>query len=77
VSTFRSRAKEQLPAVLLTLVSIVQALSLELLWSAVRERESLDAGDFAALVEWVQVTATFLGVLVIWVIHASQVMRFR
>jgi hypothetical protein len=77
VSTFRSRAKEQLPAVLLTLVSIVQALSLELLWSAVREREALDAGDFAALVEWVQVTATFLGVLVIWVIHASQVMRFR
>jgi hypothetical protein len=77
VSTFRSRAKEHLPAVLLTLVSIVQALSLELLWSAVRERESLYAGDFAALVEWVQVTATFLGVLVIWVIYASQVMRFR
>jgi hypothetical protein len=77
VSTFRSRAKEHLPAVLLTLVSIVQALSLELLWSAVRERDSLYAGDFAAVVEWVQVTATFLGVLVIWVIYASQVMRFR
>lgn len=77
MSTFRSRAKEHLPAVLLTLVSIVQALSLELLWGAVRERESLYAGDFAALVEWVQITATFLGILVIWLTYASQVMRFR
>jgi hypothetical protein len=37
VSDIRDRAKEQLPSVLLTLMSIIQALALEFLWEYVRE----------------------------------------
>ncbi len=37
MSDIRDRAKEQLPSVLLTLMSIIQALALEFLWEYVRE----------------------------------------
>ena len=39
MNTIRARAKEQLPQVLLTLMSIIQALALEFLWDDVRVAE--------------------------------------
>jgi hypothetical protein len=77
MSTLRSRAKELLPSVLLTLVSIVQALALELLWEKLTTRDALYRLDFPALLEWLQVASNFVGILVIWLIYATQVMRFR
>lgn len=41
MTTIRNRAREHLPMVLLTLLSIVQALALELLWAQVRESARL------------------------------------
>lgn len=73
----RTRAKDQLPTVLLTLLSIVQAFSLELVWAHVMTQDVLYYLSFESVLAWIQILATFLGVLVIWLIYASLVMRFR
>lgn len=73
----RSRAKELFPSVLLTLISIVQALALELLWSRLRESPHLWNGGWDALVGWSQVLAMVLGLIQVWVFYTSLVMRFR
>lgn len=71
------RAKHHLPTVLLTLLSIVQALALELMWSHLNEQESLYQWSFVSFLSWVQIVATLLGVLLIWLIYSTLVMRFR
>lgn len=63
--------------VLLTLLSIVQALALELLWSHIRESTYLFDMSWPALLTWIQITANFMGIVVIWVVYASIAMRFR
>jgi hypothetical protein len=63
--------------VLLTLLSIVQALALELLWSHVRESAYLFDMSWPALLTWMQIGTNFLGIIVIWVVYASTAMRFR
>jgi len=63
--------------VLLTLLSIVQALALELLWAHLRESAYLFDMSWTALLTWVQIAANFLGIVVIWVVYASIAMRFR
>jgi uncharacterized Tic20 family protein len=73
----RNRAKEQLPMVLLTLLSIVQALALELLWSHVRESAYLFELTWTAMLTWIQIGTSFLGIVVIWLVYASTAMRFR
>jgi hypothetical protein len=73
----RDRAKEQLPMVLLTLLSIVQALALELLWSYVRESAYLFEMTWTSMLTWIQIGTSFLGIVVIWLVYASTAMRFR
>lgn len=73
----RDRAKEHFPAVLLTLLSIVQAIALELLWSHVVDATYLYEFSFGAFLAWAQVAGTLLAVILIWVVYASNVMRFR
>jgi len=63
--------------VLLTLLSIVQALALELLWSHIRESAYLFDMSWTALLTWIQISANFTGIVVIWVVYASIAMRFR
>lgn len=77
MNTIRDRAKENFPTVLLTLLSIVQALALELLWSHLRETGYLFEPAWTTIVSWMQIFATFLGLALIWVVYASNVMRFR
>jgi len=77
MSTIRNRAREQLPMVLLTLLSIVQALALELLWSQATTSPYLFSGDPAAWLTWIQTATSFLGIIVIWLVYASTAMRFR
>lgn len=72
-----TRSKELLPTVLLTLLSIVQALALELLWSHITETESLYHWSFANLLAWIQIAATLLGILIVWLSYSGMVMRFR
>ena len=76
MESMRSRAKQHLPHVLLTLLSIIQALALELFWSEVQELGLPFELSWPAVSLWIQVMATFLGILVIWVVYATTVMRF-
>ncbi len=73
----RERTKELFPTVLLTLTSIVQALALELLWDKIITAPALVVWSPASLGAWLQVAATFVGILLVWVIYANNVMRFR
>ena len=71
------RAKELLPSVLLTLASIIQALSLEVLWSSASEAAHLWNGGAAAVAGWLQVAAVIETILLIWIYYAHLIMRFR
>ena len=77
MNAMRERAKEHFPTVLLTLLSIVQALALELLWAHLHEADYLFELTWIAVLCWAQVVATLLSVVLIWVTYASNVMRFR
>lgn len=77
MNEIRIRAKEHFPTVVLTLLSIVQALALELLWSHLHEADYLFEPSLIAAVSWLQIVATLLGIILIWVIYSGNVMRFR
>ena len=69
------RAKANFPTVLLTLLSIVQALALELLWGHVSEQDYLYSLSFLAILSWTQISATLIGILLIWLIYSDLVLR--
>jgi len=75
LSHIRDRAKELLPSVLLTLMSIIQALALEFLWDFVRNAER--AWTWTAVLVWVQIIANLLGILQVWLFYTTVAMRFR
>lgn len=77
MKTIRNRTREHLPSVLLTLLSIVQALALEFLWSHVRDTDYLFDWTWTAATSWLQITASLLSIVLIWLTYASTVMRFR
>jgi hypothetical protein len=77
VQEMQERARENLPTVLLTLLSIVQALALEFLWTYVRDNPGLLEVTWLSALTWVQLATSFLGLVLIWIIYASQVMRLR
>ncbi|MFU8814153.1 MAG: hypothetical protein ACNA7W_02330 [Pseudomonadales bacterium] len=73
----RARAKAHMPMVLLTLLSIIQALALELTWQHVLESGYLFQPTWVAALSWMQILTTLLGILLIWLVYSSMVMRFR
>lgn len=77
METMRNRATDLFPSVLLTVLSMIQALALELLWTRVRESAYLWVWGWDALLGWAQVAAMLLGFLVVWLFFISVVMRFR
>jgi hypothetical protein len=77
MDSIRNRAKKRFPTVLLTLLSIVQALALEFLWDHSRHRPELYEVSATALLAWLQIAATLNVVILIWLAYAGMVMRFR
>ncbi len=77
MSILRDRAKNNFPMVLLTLLSIVQALALELLWGEVHEHPEFYQLSWVAVTGWLRVMSTFIGIIVIWLVYATNSMRFR
>ncbi|MFT7527100.1 MAG: hypothetical protein ACI9LY_002252 [Arenicella sp.] len=77
MNIIRNRAQEQFPTVLLTLLSIVQALALELLWEHIQETQTLIEATAQAVVSWAQILTTLFGIILIWIVYASTAMRFR
>ncbi len=77
MSVIRNRAKNNFPMVLLTLLSIVQALAFELLWEEVRNHHEFYEMSWVAAGGWMRIVTTFLGIILIWHSYASNAMRFR
>ena len=70
------RAKELLPAVILTILSMIQALALELFWTRFTESDYLWGIGWHAAIGWLQLITMFIGILLIWVFYVSFVLRF-
>lgn len=77
MSVIRNRAKNNFPMVLLTLLSIVQALAFELLWEEIRNHHEFYEVSWVAVGGWTRIVTTFLGIILIWHSYASNAMRFR
>jgi hypothetical protein len=77
MSVIRNRAINNFPMVLLTLLSIVQALAFELLWAQVHEHQELYQWSTIAAIGWFQITAMLFGIILVWISYATNVMRFR
>jgi hypothetical protein len=77
MNTIRERAKDLFPSVLMTLLSIIQALALEFLWGRIHDADVLWQFDLAALSGWLQIAAAMIGILQVWLFYISVVMRFR
>ena len=70
------RARDLVPALMLTVLSMIQALALEMYWSRIGESGFLWGGGWEAIIGWMQVIALFIGILLIWVLYVSFVLRF-
>jgi hypothetical protein len=62
-----SRVKHNVSALVLTLLGIMQAFALALLWSFIVETPYLFALTWEALLSWLQVLITLIGTILIWV----------
>ena len=76
MNNMRKRAMAQFPIILLTLVSIIQALALELVWGVIIEADYLWALTLNALVAWGTISVTLLCILQIWVLYSTMVIGF-
>lgn len=72
----QERARELLPSIIITVLSLIQAIALELYWSKIRSSDFLFAGGWDATLGWMQVVVMFMGMLLIWIIYVSAVLRF-
>ena len=70
------RAKELLPAIIITVLSMIQALALELYWSKMQSAEFLWQGGWDAVVGWAQLGVMLLGIIQIWLTYVSIILRF-
>ena len=70
------RARDLVPSLMLTVLSMIQALALEMYWGRIGESVFLWEGGWEAVIGWMQVSALFLGILLIWVLYVSFVLRF-
>ena len=72
----RKRALQQFPTILVTLVSIIQALALELMWSEITGADYLWELTVESVIAWGTITVTLLGILQIWVLYSTLVIGF-
>lgn len=76
MNVIRQRAKENFPTVLLSILGIMQALAMEILWSKIQELDYLVEFSMLSVIAWSQIAATFMGVVIVWVSYSSSAMRF-
>ncbi len=70
------RARDMLPAIVITVLSMIQALALELYWNRFQGSEHLWQGGWEAAVGWLQMGLMLLGILQIWLLYVSLMLRF-
>lgn len=71
-----SRARELVPSIIITVLSMIQALALELYWSRIQESDFLWSGGWPAALGWVQLAVMLLGIIQIWLMYVSLMLRF-
>ncbi len=72
----RDRVKQRWPMVLLTLVSIIQALALETLWSEIVEESAVFVAGVPGAIAALQTVIVLFAIVLVWVFFAQLVMRF-
>ena len=72
----KKRARDLLPTIVITVLSMIQALALELYWSRFRESDYLWQGGWDAAIGWLQLLVMLLGIIQIWLFYVSLVLRF-
>ncbi len=77
MNIIRQRAKENFPTVLLSILGIMQALAMEILWSKIQDLDYLFEFSMLSVIAWSQITATFMSIVIVWVLYSSSAMRFR
>jgi hypothetical protein len=77
MNKIRRRATKQLPSVLLTLLSIIQAIAIESLWERTMQHPEFFNASWIALIGWLQIGITLAVIVLIWLIYVALVMRFR
>lgn len=70
------RVMTQFPVILLTFISIIQALALELMWGKVVDADYLWNWNFQALIAWGSIVVSMLGILQVWVLYSTLVLGF-
>jgi hypothetical protein len=75
VEARRARARDLFPAVLLTVLGIIQAVALEFLWERALSSTSEWRAAEAAATGWLQIAAVFQGLVIVWVAYSTIVMR--
>jgi len=70
------RARRLVPTIILTVLSMIQAIALELYWGSIRDSDFLWAGGWEAVIGWLQFATMFFGILLIWLLYVSFVLRF-
>jgi hypothetical protein len=70
------RAKDLLPSIIITVLSMIQALALELFWTKIQATEFLWQGGWLSTVFWLQLAVTGAGILLIWIMYVSLMLRF-
>jgi hypothetical protein len=76
MESIRIRARTHLPSVLLTLLSIVQAIALESLWDHTVHRQEIYELSLTAMTGWLQITVSLFTIIMVWLAYVSLVMRF-
>lgn len=72
----QDRARDLLPAIIITVLSMIQALALEIYWTKIGESQFLWLGGWDAAIGWMQLLVMFLGMLLIWILYIGVVLRF-
>lgn len=73
----KNRARDNFPSVQLTLLSIVQAIALEEIWHQIQASLYLYEASWLSLFGWLQIAISLLSIILVWLLYADLVMRFR
>lgn len=71
-----ARARDMVPSIIITVLSMIQALALELYWTRLQDSDFLWNGDWLAALGWVQLVVMLLGIIQIWLMYVSLMLRF-
>jgi hypothetical protein len=71
-----ARARDMVPSIIITVLSMIQALALELYWTRIQDSDFLWNVDWIAALGWVQLVVVLLGIIQIWLMYVSLMLRF-